>query len=388
LASRKNILAAQQFSLPIIGEKKRKTETTKHNRKSDTGADHRVAHKRQSKKIVILPTPDFFNRRTLPTPTPVFETYWKFAKARQEVFYARLTGTSSELSDTTIRQHRFTNAYRASDRVSQYLIRHVLYNAAWSPIDLVFRLLIFKFFNKIETWEALLRSVGKISWETYSFGKYDECLSDIMASGQRIYSAAYIMPSGRTAFGYERKHRNHLKVIEAMIVGGMPERSGNCKTLEDVYYLLRQFPCVGPFIGYQFAIDLNYSTLSNFSENDFVEPGPGALDGIAKCFSSLGDLTAADAIRYMTDIQDRAFERHAPGFRTLWGRRLHLIDCQNLFCEVSKYARVAHPEFEGLSNRTRIKQLYRPSQRTHDAPWFPPKWDLNTAIASDLTIRV
>jgi hypothetical protein len=29
---------------------------------------------------------------------------------------------------------------------------------------------------------------------------------------------------------------------------------------------------------------------------------------------------------------------------TLFGRRLHSIDCQNLFCEVDKYARVAHPQ--------------------------------------------
>ena len=99
---------------------------------------------------------------------------------------------------------------------------------------------------------------------------------------------------------------------------------------------------MGPFIGYQLAIDLNYSPLLNFSEDDFVEPGPGALDGIAKCFSSLGDLSPADVIRYMTHIQEQAFEKYAPGFRTLWGRRLHLIDCQNLFCEVGKYARVAH----------------------------------------------
>ena len=32
-------------------------------------------------------------------------------------------------------------------------------------------------------------------------------------------------------------------------------------------------------------------------------------------------------------------------FQNLWGRRLQLIDCQNLFCEVDKYSRVypAHP---------------------------------------------
>ena len=58
------------------------------------------------------------------------------------MFFARLTGKHSEHQDVIIQRHRFTNSYRASDRVSQYLIRHVLYDAKWSPIDLVFRLLV------------------------------------------------------------------------------------------------------------------------------------------------------------------------------------------------------------------------------------------------------
>jgi hypothetical protein len=43
------------------------------------------------------------------------------------------------------------------------------------------------------------------------------------------------------------------------------------------------------------------------------------------------------------------------GAPTLFGRSLQLIDLQNRFCEIAKYARVAHPEFnlEG----TRIKTL-------------------------------
>jgi hypothetical protein len=125
---------------------------------------------------------------------------------------------------------------------------------------------------------------------------------------------------------------------------------------------------------------VNYSFLLDFSENDFVRAGPGALDGISKCFSDFGDFTPADIIRYMTDEQDRAFEAFAPDFRNLWGRRLHLIDCQNLFCEVSKYSRAVHPEVVGSSGRTRIKQLYRPASRALEAPWFPPKWGINLQI--------
>jgi hypothetical protein len=321
-----------------------------------------------------------FVKSTLPTPTDVFATYWRFAKMRQDAFFAQFAKSRSTVEDPVIKRHRFTNVYRAADRVSQYLIRHVLYDREWSLTDLVFRLLVFKFFNKIETWEILERTLGPITWDSYRFEAYSRCLDSLMSSGKTVYSAAYIMPSGATAFGYTRKHQNHLKVIEKMMTAGLPERLTSCKSFESVFLLLCSFPTIGPFIGYQFAIDLNYSKLLDFSEDDFVQAGPGALDGISKCFSNLGDFSSSDVIRYMVDEQERAFEKFAPGFKDLWGRRLHLIDCQNLFCEVSKYSRVVHPEIKGASGRTRIKQLYRPSHRALEIPWFPPKWGINNRI--------
>jgi len=386
LALKKNHSAEKQLKLPILGIHKKKLVKT--GRKSRNSGTHDAALPQSIADSVVLPPLEVFCRLATPKPTSAFATYWEFAQERQSVFLAKLMGQELRDANSIIRQHRFTNVYRASDRVSQYLIRHVLYDSSWSPADLVFRLMIFKFFNKVETWEALEQDVGSISFQTYSFEKFDRRLSYIMASGQRIYSAAYIMPSGRTAFGYERKHRNHLKIIEAMIETRLAEKIIECKSFEALFRLLRQHPCVGPFLGYQLAIDLNYSNLLNFSEDEFVEPGPGALDGISKCFSDLGDFTPADIIRYMTDIQETAFDRYAPRFQDLWGRRLHLIDCQNIFCEVSKYTRVFHPEIRGLSNRTRIKQVYRPSAQPAEKPWFPPKWGLNQLIASDDRIRI
>src|SRR5829696_7644509 len=56
-------------------------------------------------------------------PTPVFETYWRFAAERQAVYLARLRRAPLPWTDDEVLQaHRFTNVFRASDRVSQYLI--------------------------------------------------------------------------------------------------------------------------------------------------------------------------------------------------------------------------------------------------------------------------
>jgi hypothetical protein len=307
-------------------------------------------------------------------PTAIYNTYWRFAAERQSVFFRRLERRPPPWThDPVLRVHKFTNAYRASDRVSQYLIRRVIYRADLpeNPAEVVYRILLFKIFNKIETWELLEKDLGPLTYAKYSFKRYDQVLSRAMTHGQKIYSAAYIMPSG-VSLGHNRKHRNHLALIERMMAGDLPARLAGAGSMEQAFNLIRGYPTMGDFLAYQYVTDVNYSAVTNFTEMDFVLPGPGAIDGIRKCFSDTGGMSDADVIRVMADRQEAECERLGLDFQTLWGRRLQLIDCQNLFCEVDKYARVAHPEVSGVSGRTRIKQKFRP----HPGPidyWYPPK---------------
>jgi hypothetical protein len=78
------------------------------------------------------------------------------------------------------------------------------------------------------------------------------------------------------------------------------------------------------------------------------------------------------------------FERLGVEFEDLFGRPLTLIDCQNLFCETDKYARVVHPDARGVGERTRIKQRFSASGATTQ-PFFPPKWGINVAAAARLS---
>jgi NTP pyrophosphatase (non-canonical NTP hydrolase) len=314
--------------------------------------------------------------------TPVYNTYWRFAAERQCVFFRRFEGRPPPWThDPVLQAHKFTNAYRASDRVSQYLIRRVIYRPDLpdDPAEVIFRILLFKLFNKIETWELLEKQLGALTYGTYSFKRYDQVLGRAMARGQKIYSAAYIMPSGG-ALGHERKHRNHLALIERMMSGELPARLAGATSMHQAFNLIRGYPTIGDFLGYQYVTDVNYSTATDFTEMEFVVPGPGAIDGIRKCFADTGGISDVDVIRIMAERQDAEFARLGLDFQTLWGRKLQLIDCQNLFCEVDKYARVAHPEASGASGRTRIKQKFRPNPVAIQY-WYPPKWGINDAVA-------
>ena len=311
-------------------------------------------------------------------PTPVFDTYWRFAAARQGLYEARLEGQPAPwTSDPILRRHRFTNCYRAANRVSQFLISQVIYEGSQDPGEVVFRTLLFKVFNRIATWQRLEAHIGEVSWQEYDYARYERVLTAAFTSGERLYSAAYVVPP--PAFGEARKHANHLRLLELMMSTDVAAKVRSAGSLRGAFEVLRSYPAIGDFLAYQYVIDLNYSPVLAYDEMEFVVPGPGARDGIRKCFGRAADGIEADVIRYMADHQEEHFARLGLHFGGLKGRRLQLIDCQNLFCEVDKYARVAHPDVQGISGRTRIKQSFRPVAEPIPA-WFPPKWGINRGL--------
>jgi hypothetical protein len=322
--------------------------------------------------------------------TEVYDSYWRFAYLRQEAFFNRLTNQQYPWSDDEIiNKFRFTNVYRASDRVSQYLIKRVIYNDALpkSPKEILFRVLLFKLFNKIDTWELLQNRIGLLTYKDYNFELFDSILEDALIHKKTIYSAAYIMPSGRSTFGYPRKHANHLKLIELMLEEKTHLKLQASKSMQQAFEIIKTFPGLGDFLAYQLLIDINYSPLINFCESEFVVPGPGALGGISKCFMDTAGLNNVEVIKFMTDRQEIEFERLGLEFKSLWGRSLQLIDCQNVFCEVDKYSRVRHPNIKGKSDRSRIKQTYKINKRPLQF-WFPPKWGINERIEKQLNLEV
>lgn len=316
--------------------------------------------------------------------TAAYESYWRFAAERQLIFFKRAKGVAQPWTrNSVLSTYKFTNAYRASDRVSQYLIRNVIYrdDLPSSNFEVFFRIILFKLFNKIETWKMLEAEFGSVTYAEYTFERYCDVLGRAMQRGETIYSAAYIMPPGSTAFGYPAKHQNHLRLLERMMSDELPKKLQDANSMQFAFELFRGYPTIGDFLAYQFATDINYSMITNFSEMDFVIPGPGARDGLRKCFVDFGGLSEPELIRFVADKQEQEFDRLGINFPSLWGRRLQLIDCQNLFCEIDKFSRVAHPEIAGKTGRTRIKQKFSQAFDAIDF-FYPPKWGINERIVA------
>jgi len=310
----------------------------------------------------------------------IFDYYWYFAAERQRIFERRVAGAKAPwTSDRILREFKFCNVYRAADRVSQYLIRNVAYHEEQcTAADRAFQIVAFRTFSRVETWESVRSQLGcHPTLEHLRDGRFGAALDRTLETNGGLYTGAFIL-CATNAFGKSRKHLNHVELFRRMFLEDrLGERLLEAKSLETVFYLLRGFPLIGDFMAYQTAIDLNYSDLFAFSENEFTQPGPGALRGIRKVFERLGDYGPADAVRWMVDRQVDEFASRELPFNGLWGRPLHAIDCQGLFCEVDKYCREAAPEL--ASARKRIKAKFLASSEDIIL-FFPPKWGLNERI--------
>ena len=287
----------------------------------------------------------------------VFDTYWQTLAERQEIYFGKPT------NDPIFQQYKFCNVYRASDRVSQFLIRNVIYKNKTSPENTLFRIFLFRLLNKNDTWVNLENRLGGISLKYFSFERYSKIFESLP---RPIYGNAFILCATK-AFGYDQKHLNHLALLQSIDWKNLV----NVKSLKELFFKLRDLPLIGNFMAYQLAIDFNYSQVFDFDENDFTVAGPGAIRGIHKCFSDLGGKSYEYIIQYMVDQQ----ANHE--FKNLWGRPLHAIDCQGWFCETDKYSRVKFPEL--TSNRSRIKAKYIRSKTRIDY-YYPPKWKINNLV--------
>lgn len=312
-----------------------------------------------------------------PIPRPyIYELYWQFAAERQSVFEKRLAGWPAPwTNDEVLQTYKFCNVFRATDRVSQYLIKEIIYADTRPALeDLLFQIVAFRLFSRESTWEGLQRLLGHAPLlDDLMTGDFEKALITLKNTQSPIYTNAFIL-CANNAYGRGSKHLNHVELLKDMFL--YHDLAGDllkADSLKAVFDLLRIYPLYGDFMAYQTAIDVNYSPLINFSENDFVKAGPGALRGINKCFESLGDYAPEDVIVWMVEHQDEEFKRLGLTFNGLFGRKLHAIDAQGLFCETDKYARVTVPELK--SARVRMKQKFTPQSRPTTI-YLPPKWNI------------
>lgn len=339
------------------------------------------------------------NNQFTPKPNENFDHFLYWICERMNVFWRKYNGNKAPLSeDPILRDYKFTNVYRCLDRVSQYLLREVIYNGKeYEPEDMFFRILVFKHFNKCETWDYLIEKFGDITYET-GLDNIADALDELLAQGETIYGNAYIVnccfyqfPEYTHIKGMS-KHRAHFRIFEDEIFSnGHIYDFLEAKSFEQLYTIFRNMRIYGDFTAQQYAIDMNYSPLFNFTENEFVVTGPGSLKGIGWTFDGTGKrYKYVETIKWVHDnfeelMQDFC-ERTGMQWNPLpWEPVPTLTNLQNCFCETSKFAKGLGFSFKRGVNE-RIKNTYEATSKPLEFV-FPTKWGVTMPKRGDIVVE-
>jgi hypothetical protein len=244
----------------------------------------------------------------------------------------------------------------------------VVEKGSQDPVEVVFRVILFNLFTKIETWELLDGTLGPLTWKKYNRDKYRAVLAKASAEGMTLYTGAFIKPAPH--FGFAQNFANHLCFLECLMENQIAGRLIIAPYLADVYEHLISFPSMGPFSTYQLMLGLSYTNVLNFHENDFVISGPGSISGLNKIFGKSGMQEGrscvpefdAEVMRYMAETQNYHFQRLGLEFSGLGPKQLPMgvADIEHTLCEVDKYCRVAHPKLKG--KRVNLHRTFTPSE--------------------------
>lgn len=307
--------------------------------------------------------------------------YFYFIQERMNIFWEKCEENNNGMytKDEILRTYKFTNVYRACDRVSQYLIKNIIYKDVEKcrAEDLLLRILIFKVFNKIETWEYLCENFKEgITIQTFNANEISKILT-LRKQTNPIFSNAYMMTGSHKKYdAFSSKHEKWLTMIkEEFINKNIFTKILNANSLEQVYNILNECSFIGNFLAYQYAIDFNYCPYLNYDENSFVKAGVGAIRGIKKCFINYGN-TYEDAIYYVQNNFTELQRQYGyTNFKALPNHEPSLIDLQNCFCETDKYLRAKMPDLK--IDNVRIKQKYKESSLPIHF-YFPPNWNIKS----------
>ncbi|OCB84805.1 hypothetical protein A7U60_g8331 [Sanghuangporus baumii] len=312
------------------------------------------------------------------TTRPAFDTFWEYASERHAVEERRRAGRPQPWSKKSVfREYKFCSVFRVADRGSQFLIKEVIEKGgSQEEEELLFRVLLYSSFVRVETYKLLSAALGPLSWKTYDHAKYARVLLEAADNGDSIYTGAF--QKFPPQLGYSHAHENHLALLEIMMSNDLLGKLKGCKYMADAFDVIYQFPGSGDFVAFQLLINLSYTPLVDFSENDFVIAGVGAVKGLKKCFSPSDSVSGSESalIRWMTETQEKHFARLRLEPAVLSNgngdeeRKMTLVDVEHTLCELHKYVRILSSA-EGGGYGKRFTQK---TARLARWPVFPRAW--------------
>lgn len=228
--------------------------------------------------------------------------------------------------DKIFRESKFTNVYRELDRNSQWQIRNILLDDGLDLKNLIWKMMVFRFFNNPETFTFKPKANlfyeynaadkwrnGIPDYEEYDEDEFAHFIEGVRENGQNPYTTAYLINSAATP-GKTRDYCYTRKVIPTLHekIGELMDVVFSAKQPEEIISYLKTLPAVADFIAHEFYQDFTYiprytsREFMKFTQNDYTNVGPGASIGIRLLFPSLATIREQKQAIYL--LQERACE--------------------------------------------------------------------------------
>lgn len=287
----------------------------------------------------------------LPVYEPNLQLFFETMYERQLIWKRRFLDKEERpwTQNKIFQESKFTNVYRELDRNSQWQIKNILLDDELDLKNLIWKLMVFRFFNNPETFEfepkgAALQGglfgpsvksgleqvenpselISAKKWrngipdyEEYDEDEFSRFIAGVRSSGKNPYTTAYLINSQATPgqprdYCYTRVvlptlHRDLDEIIEIIKTAEKPE---------EIINRLNKLPSVASFISHEFYQDFTYiprytdREFMRFDQNDYTNVGPGASIGIRLIYPNLKNLgEQKQAIYWLRDEAENRLKK-------------------------------------------------------------------------------
>jgi hypothetical protein len=259
--------------------------------------------------------------------------------------------------DPILREYKFTNARRAWDYTSRWLIKN-WYATHTNAENVSIAAAFARFFCFVPTFELvgfpnILRNTLPSKSARLWLRGADEILTDAQHSGKKVFTSAYVIggvKGGHTKVSWVI-HEYLIPVLEDRIL-----RSPWRGPIDELHHELRQFNGWGDFMTQEVILDLMYTfVLKDKSTKEkafYAWAGPGALRGLSWLFGF--EIKNRDQAR---DLMVQTWEKMRDDLRlsATLRQKLTVHDIEFNLCEFDKYSRT-------LFGKGTPKQKFNPRQ--------------------------
>lgn len=293
--------------------------------------------------------------------------FFDYIYERQRIWYKKevLKSEPSWTENSVLRDCSFCNNYRELDKGTKYIIDRVI-NTDMDFDDKILNIVAYRFFNKYGFFEDILDN-NYLSVDKFDFKFYEEILDNKIKEKVGLYNPAYVISQAviNKQYGKRGKHIQILFALQALVEDlkrgfGIGLKAENYP--QEAFNRLKSILLVGPFLAYELYCDLSYCKESRYSDNDFVNIGPGAYAGLV-ILTGKEDISFEDQISlcyYLRDNQSKYLPNgwYDISYKEAYSNApyLSIRNVEHSLCEWRKFTNIT--EYMAGGDKCRIRYYY------------------------------